>query len=194
MKAPREVVEPFACICGHYTIHEKRPKRWPPPFTRCEANAVVWLVDPDGELVPAGQLCQAHADAAIGEFREKLGETWTTVPIVRQPTSEVLKVTAKTLRALEVLAGGEPGGLMPGEFARRLWPDADGWRRATKCGPYGSSRGGGMRLAGGGFLGKLAKRGLAERRDNYYGKTYVMRWKLTAAGRDALVAAKGGAQ
>lgn len=61
-------------------------------------------------------------------------------------------------RALAILE--EYGPLMPGRFAERMWPDAEGWQRLGKCGNKGSTRGVGMRLAGGGFLGKLWKLGL----------------------------------
>jgi hypothetical protein len=47
----------------------------------------------------------------------------------------------------------------PGEFARLLWPDSEGWQRRSKVG-HGTTIGGGMRLAGGGFIGKLRQRGL----------------------------------
>ncbi len=49
---------------------------------RCEfgAIAVVRMLAPDGVRVPGGTMCQAHADAVIAEYREKLGEQWSTQP------------------------------------------------------------------------------------------------------------------
>lgn len=51
----------------------------------------------------------------------------------------------------------------PGQFAWLMWPDAPGWKRLVKAGPNGVCHGGGMRLAGGGYLGKLKKAGLIAR-------------------------------
>ena len=48
---------------------------------RCKATATVRLLDPDGERVSGCIYCQAHAQAIIDEYREKLGEVWTTLPI-----------------------------------------------------------------------------------------------------------------
>lgn len=61
-------------------------------------------------------------------------------------------------RALEIVA--RYGPIMPREFAALMWPDSPGWKRHSKCGPKGVSQGGGMRLAAGGYLGRLRKRGL----------------------------------
>jgi len=67
------------------------------------------------------------------------------------------RLTEFQLKALKVLR--EHGPMMPSEFARKMWPDAEGWNRPCKCGPSGTTRGAGMRLAGGAALGKLRKRG-----------------------------------
>lgn len=49
----------------------------------------------------------------------------------------------------------------PREFGLQLWGrDHPGWKRHSKAGPRGSSRGGGMNLASGAYLGKLRKAGL----------------------------------
>lgn len=71
---------------------------------------------------------------------------------------------------------------MPREFARRMWPDSDGWRRRAKAGPNGVSIGGGMNLAAGAFLGKLAKAGFSKVRYKQFGGEHT----ITKAGRDAL--------
>ncbi len=41
--------------------------------------AEVWLVGPNGKRIVT--LCRSHADGAIKEYREKLGEEWATSPI-----------------------------------------------------------------------------------------------------------------
>lgn len=92
-------------------------------------------------------------------------------------------VSPEVLRALQVLAGGP---IRPAEFARRLWPNAEGWSRCSKCG-RGSHRGGGMVLAAGGYLGRLRKLGLAEA-GSTPGTTRISR-----AGRAALEASAAGA-
>jgi hypothetical protein len=60
----------------------------------------------------------------------------------------------------------------PRQFARFMWPDSERWKNHTKAGPNGVVRGGGMSLAGGGYLGRLCK------------------FLLTEAGRQALVDAQ----
>ena len=72
--------------------------------------------------------------------------------------SSDLSVTV--VRALVILR--DHGPLRPREFAELMWPDSEGWLRYAKCGPYGSHKGGGMYLAGGGFLGRLRVKGLVE--------------------------------
>ena len=63
-------------------------------------------------------------------------------------------VTETTKRALEIIRDHHI--TMPHQFARFMWPDNPAWSRTTKAGV----RGGGMNLAGGGYLGKLRKWGL----------------------------------
>lgn len=67
-------------------------------------------------------------------------------------------MTPQLLRALTIL---KAGSCRPAEFAKKMWPDADGWRRSIKCGG-GSHMGGGMVLAAGGYLGKLRRDGWAQ--------------------------------
>jgi len=60
-----------------------------------------------------------------------------------------------------------------------MWPESDGWMHHSKCGPYGSCTGGGMNLAGGGYLGKLGRRGWVIRRYLFGSDTG---YELTDAG------------
>lgn len=69
-------------------------------------------------------------------------------------------LTESQAKALNILK--DHGPLSPRQFARLMWPDSPGWCRVSKCGPYGSTRGGGMNLAGGGYLGKLHRKGWVE--------------------------------
>jgi len=69
----------------------------------------------------------------------------------------------------------------PRQFARFMWPDSDGWKRHSKAGPNGVSRGGGMNLAAGGYLGKLERRRLIRR-----SITVVLPYRLTEEGSAAL--------
>lgn len=91
------------------------------------------------------------------------------------------EISDTVFRALKILRDAR--ALMPRDFAHKMWPDSEGWDRQSKCGPKGAHRGGGMYLAAGGFLGRLCKRGLADRRyDRHRRQTYV----ITAKGRRAL--------
>lgn len=49
--------------------------------SRCKSLATVWLFDSSGQANPGGYLCQKHVDLIITEYRDKLGEEWTTQPI-----------------------------------------------------------------------------------------------------------------
>jgi len=90
-----------------------------------------------------------------------------------------------TLRALVVLHKAERP-LSPRAFAKLMWPDSEGWRRSARCGPKGVSRGGGMNLAAGGLLGKLAKQGLASQ--NFAASPPG--WVLSEKGRHAVAVLK----
>lgn len=75
--------------------------------------------------------------------------------------------------------------IRPTEFSKLMWPDSEGHHRHTKCGPSGVSHGGGMRLAAGGYLGKLRKAGLVTYTwSRYDGNGYV----LSKDGKEALLA------
>lgn len=66
------------------------------------------------------------------------------------------KLTESQTKALTILK--EYGALMPGDFAKYMWPDSPAWNRHYNCGPYGSCTGSGIRKAGGSYLGKLCKK------------------------------------
>lgn len=74
-------------------------------------------------------------------------------------------MTESQARGVEIVMNHS--GIKPREFARKMWPDSDGWSTMTNCG-YGVSKGGGMNLAGGGYLGKLARKGWVRSRNGYY--------------------------
>lgn len=87
----------------------------------------------------------------------------------------MIKITTKTLRALEVIR--DHNITMPSQFARLLWPNAPGWKVAVRTG-RGSSRGRQMKSAGGVYLARLVKRDLIMET----GRGYM----LTKAGREVL--------
>lgn len=47
----------------------------------CNADAVGWLVAPDGELCPGATICEQHRVQIVEEFSFKLGESWTCAPL-----------------------------------------------------------------------------------------------------------------
>lgn len=69
-----------------------------------------------------------------------------------------MKLTPSQVRALEIVE--KAGVVRPREFAKAMWPESEGWRRHSRCGPNGVHQGGGMYLAGGGYLGKLSQLGV----------------------------------
>jgi hypothetical protein len=70
---------------------------------------------------------------------------------------EVVPLTETQARALQIIR--EHNIVMARQFARFMWPVSDGWSTHTNCG-RGVSKGGGMNLAAGGYLGKLRRRKL----------------------------------
>lgn len=96
-----------------------------------------------------------------------------------------MTATASQLRALTILAAHGP--LRPREFAQSMWPRSPGWKSSARCGAHGSHRGGGMYLAAGGFLGKLAKRGWVRRDYRFmHGSAIDDGYRLTDLGRQVL--------
>ena len=57
-------------ICNHYSGR-----------TRCATAATVKMFAQDGTPVPGGYYCRPHAEAAIAEYAEKLGQQWTSVDV-----------------------------------------------------------------------------------------------------------------
>lgn len=80
-----------------------------------------------------------------------------------------------THRAL-LLINNHPDIAGPRDFGRLMWPDHPGWKRLGKSG-HGVAHGVGLRLAAGGFLGRLAKRGFV---------TPLPPYRLTAKGIEYL--------
>jgi hypothetical protein len=91
------------------------------------------------------------------------------------------------LLALHLVA--ENGPIRPREFAKLMWPDRAGWRRVSNCG-HGSTRGSGMHLAGGAYLGKLRRQGLVE--PEFGAPRFLRGYILTALGRRVLETHGGG--
>jgi len=50
---------------------------------RWDQPAVVALVAPDGQRAPGVQMCAVHAEEVLDEYRQTLGEHWTTIPLDR---------------------------------------------------------------------------------------------------------------
>lgn len=74
-------------------------------------------------------------------------------------------------------------GITPRSFGKLMWPDNPNWNAHTKCGPSGTSHGGGMNLAAGGFLGRLRRDGLTEVHHDRWG---ISSHRMTKEGRQAL--------
>ena len=103
-----------------------------------------------------------------------------------------MKRTPFLLKALEALALGQQnnGGFVRARtFAERLWPDAPAWRRCCNVG-NGSARGVGIIRAGGSFMAKMRRAGLAEKsyRLELYG------YRLSGEGRRTLEEMRGTEQ
>lgn len=65
-------------------------------------------------------------------------------------------LSASQRRALEILKYNMIEA--PAQFARLMWPDSPAWKNHTKKG-RGTTRGGGMAVAAGCYLGKLRRAG-----------------------------------
>lgn len=100
---------------------------------------------------------------------------------MKAPNPKPMKPTASVIRALKVVKANPD--IRPREFARKMWPDSDGWNRSARSGEKGSHRGGGMYLAGGGYLGKLYNAGLLYVNFHQYGHGY----SISPEGRKMLM-------
>jgi len=89
-------------------------------------------------------------------------------------------LTQPQRRALEIIR--DHGRITPGRFADLMWPDSPGHNRIHKCGPNGASKGVMMAMAGGGYLGKLWKRGLIRP----VWDDYIREWAISPEGLRAL--------
>ena len=100
------------------------------------------------------------------------------------------KLTPAQRRALEILSPSM--GMMAGEFARKMWPDSEGWQHSHRVG-RGARNGGMMPKVGGAYLGKLARWGLVKFVvDQVFGsKVFGSHlYRITDAGRAVLKEAK----
>ena len=85
-----------------------------------------------------------------------------------------------TMKALRLIRDNRIDS--PTVFARHMWPDNPNWHHPTKAG-RGTTRGGGMRLGAGGFLGRLRRAGLIYGNGTGY---HPERFGLTSAGKALL--------
>lgn len=93
----------------------------------------------------------------------------------------VIPLTDKQARALQILR--DENITYASQFGRSFWGnDHPSWRKISKAGAYGSTRGGGMNLGSGGYLGKLQRKGLI-----YHGGQ-GRQYQLTDLGKRSLAA------
>ena len=83
-----------------------------------------------------------------------------------------------TGKALKILAENEVK--MARQFARLMWPNSPCWEKVYNIGAYGATKGVGMWLVGGSFLGKLRDQGLIRQ------SVYDGRFVLTDKGEERL--------
>ena len=75
-----------------------------------------------------------------------------------RPVRPVTCLTPQMFRALSIIK--HHGPVQPKAFAHAMWPQSPSWGQRTACGPNGVSIGLCMAISAGGYLGKLAKRGM----------------------------------
>lgn len=73
-------------------------------------------------------------------------------------------------KALTIIRDRKPE--RPSDFAFLMWGDSPKWQNTTKAGKNGVSKGGGMNLAAGGYLGKLKSQGLIVISIGKFGNVY----------------------
>lgn len=94
-----------------------------------------------------------------------------------------MTISETQAKALSIIVAHGSEITRPADFAGFMWPDSECWTNRTSCG-YGTSIGGGMPLAAGGYLGKLEKAGLVRW---HSGKgEYDRKWTLTDKGEQEL--------
>ena len=99
-------------------------------------------------------------------------------------SEEHVRLTGPQRKALQIVAQHAP--IHPKQFAEVMWPDSPCWRHSCRVG-HGASRGAGMSLAAGGYLGKLARKGWIIMRYQFLGKEYRrLGYDLTDDGKKAL--------
>jgi transcription elongation factor Elf1 len=97
---------------------------------------------------------------------------------------------AEEVRALNIILKSE-GDMYPERFASLMWPDSEGHQRSHKVGRSGSSKGVGMALAAGGFLGRLRTAGLTDWKPAWHG---YQRYHFVTEQGERLLENCGGAQ
>lgn len=90
-----------------------------------------------------------------------------------------MKLTKTMAKAIQVI--GAHDGTRARSFGKLMWPDAKAWSVYGNVG-HGVTRGVGMQLMSGGYLGKLRKRGLVY----LFMSEYDNRWHLTNKGIEEL--------
>lgn len=83
-----------------------------------------------------------------------------------------IKLTDSLKKALLIIRDRNPQ--RPSEFAFMMWHDSPKWKTQVKCGKNGVSRGGGMRLAAGGYLGRLKANGFIVIKIGEFNNTYIL--------------------
>ena len=78
---------------------------------------------------------------------------------------KLFKITAKTATALQIVK--ENPNIRPNRFSELMWKDSPSHRKMYNCGHNGATRGRGIWRSAGGYLGKLAAKGLIRRRYNF---------------------------
>lgn len=62
-------------------------------------------------------------------------------------------------KGLDIVNAAGKAGIAPSEFAKKMWPTSDGWKKESKCGSGHKTKGGAMNITAGAFLGKMARSG-----------------------------------
>lgn len=94
------------------------------------------------------------------------------------------KLTTSQRKALGIIDMNP--SILPREFAKKMWPNSEGWRMHSGHGSH-TRRGGGMALAGGNYLGKLRKLDLIY--EDYrpsIGDSFRRVHRLTSLGKELL--------